>query len=44
MNGEGEEVEEETVEDKFGSVRCLRVGVLHNSISKSQKALKLNVE
>ena len=43
MNDDGE-AEDETVESKYGNVKCLRVGVLHSSISKSQKALKLNVE
>ena len=43
MNG-NEKEEELTVEGKYGNPKYLRVGVVHNQISKSQKALKLNVE
>ena len=43
MNGDEKE-EELTVEGKYGKPKYLRVGVVHSQISKSQKALKLNVE
>lgn len=35
---------DETVESRFGNPRTLRIGIVHNQISKAVQALKLNVE
>jgi hypothetical protein len=39
----GEESKDQTIKERFGSPRILRVGVVHSGISKSQQALKLHV-
>jgi len=39
----GESSKDQTIHDRFGEPRLLRIGVVHQVISKSQQALKLHV-
>lgn len=38
------EIVNDTLEGRFGKCRAMRVGIVHNYISRGSQALKLNVE